>query len=61
MELDFESKEFDLAIFHAEQAAQLFLKSKILSLGVQFPKIYEISELMKILHQLGMKRLKVKK
>jgi len=27
-ELDFESKEYDVALFHVEQAVQLFLKGK---------------------------------
>jgi len=32
-----------------EQAAQLFLKSKILEFGIQFPKIHEISKLLEFL------------
>jgi len=54
-ELDFESKEYDVALFHVEQAVQLFLKAKIVSFGVEFPKVHEISKLLKILKELGVK------
>jgi len=36
-------------MFNLEQAAQLFLKSKILEMGVEFPKIHEISKLLNFL------------
>ncbi len=39
---DFEEKEYDIAMFNLEQSLQLFLKAKILSKGVQFPKTHEI-------------------
>ncbi len=53
--LDLESKEYDVALFHIEQALQLFLKARILSFGVEFPKTHEITKLMQIVKQLGIK------
>lgn len=51
--LNYKNGEYDIAMFDLEQATQLMLKSKILEFGVQFPKVHEISELMKTLEKLG--------
>ena len=56
-ELDLKSGECDIALFHVEQAVQLFLKAKIISFGVEFPKVHEISKLLKILKELGIKEV----
>ncbi len=56
-EADLESGEYDIALFHVEQAVQLFLKARILSFGVEFPKTHEISTLVKIAGELGVRGL----
>ncbi len=50
---DYEAKEYDVAMFNLEQSAQLYLKARILSYGIQFPKTHSIGELMRKLSQLG--------
>lgn len=50
---DYEAKEYDVAMFNLEQSAQLYLKARILSYGIQFPKTHSIGELMRNLSQLG--------
>lgn len=57
-EFDLKDGAYEIAVFHAEQAAQLFLKAKILSFGVEFPKTHEISKLLEILEKLGMEKVK---
>jgi len=54
---DFESGEYDIALFHLEQAVQLSLKAKILSFGVEFPKTHEIRKLIEIVKELGIKEV----
>jgi len=54
---DFESNEYDVALFHLEQAVQLSLKAKILSFGVEFPKTHEIRKLIEIVKELGIKEI----
>jgi len=54
------NEDFDLAMFNLEQAAQLFLKSKILEFGIQFPKIHEISKLLEFLEDKAEKVKEIK-
>jgi len=49
---DFEEKEYDVAMFNLEQSLQLFLKAKILSKGIQFPKTHEIEKLIEFLSKI---------
>jgi len=49
---DFEEKEYDVAMFNLEQSLQLFLKAKILSKGIQFPKTREIEKLIEFLSKI---------
>ena len=49
---DFEEKEYDTAMFNLEQSLQLFLKARILSKGVQFPKTHEIEKLIEFLSKI---------
>lgn len=50
---NYEEKDFDTSMFNLEQATQLFLKAKILEFGIQFPKLHDIFELIKILKKVG--------
>jgi len=59
-ERDLKDKEFDSAMFNAEQSLQLFLKAKILEKGVEFPKTHEIRKLLDFLSKLE-KALKLSK
>jgi HEPN domain-containing protein len=60
-ERDLKDREFDSAMFNAEQALQLFLKAKILAKGVEFPKTHEIRKLLDVLSKLENKVLKLSK
>jgi HEPN domain-containing protein len=60
-ERDLKDKEFDSAMFNAEQALQLFLKAKILAKGIEFPKTHEIRKLLDVLSKLENKALKLSK
>jgi HEPN domain-containing protein len=57
---DFKEKEYDIAMFNLEQSLQLFLKAKILSKGVQFPKTHEIEKLLEFLSKID-KEIKLNK
>lgn len=50
---DYRTGNYDIAMFNLEQAAQLYLESKVLSFGVQFPKIHKLKELLSVLKKLG--------
>lgn len=52
---DYKTRNYDVAMFNLEQAAQLYIKSKILSFGVQFPKIHQLKKLLIFLKKLGEK------
>jgi len=58
---NYEEKDFDTSMFNLEQAAQLFLKAKILEFGIQFPKLHDINELIKILKKIGMETREIEK
>jgi HEPN domain-containing protein len=60
-ERDLKDREFDSAMFNAEQSLQLFLKAKILAKGVEFPKTYEIRKLLDVLSKLEDKALNLSK
>ena len=45
--------DYDIAAFMAEQAVQLFLKSKILEITGEMPRTYEIRQLLGMLRELG--------
>ena len=60
-ERDFKEREFDSAMFNAEQALQLFLKAKILAKGIEFPKTHEIRKLLEFLSKLENKTLELSK
>ena len=48
------SKDFyDLAVFSLEQALQLFLKSKILVEGINYPRTHSVRELLEILSEVA--------
>jgi len=48
------SKGFhDLAVFSLEQALQLFLKSKILAEGINYPRTHSVRELLEILAEIA--------
>jgi HEPN domain-containing protein len=50
------SKDFyDLAVFSLEQALQLFLKSKILAEGINYPRTHSVRELLEILSEVAQK------
>lgn len=40
---------YDLAVFNLEQALQLFLRAKLLELGVQYPRTHSLRQLLKLL------------
>ena len=40
---------YDLAAFSLEQALQLFLKSRILAQGINYPRTHSVRELLEIL------------
>lgn len=44
---------YDIAVFSLEQALQLFLKSKILVEGVNFPRTHSVRELLQILSEIA--------
>jgi len=54
---DYEAGEYDVAMFNLEQSAQLYLKAKILSYGIQFPKTHSVGELMRKLSQIGIENI----
>ncbi|MCC5994497.1 MAG: HEPN domain-containing protein [Candidatus Aenigmarchaeota archaeon] len=60
-ERDLKDREFDSAMFNAEQSLQLFLKAKILAKGVEFPKTHEIRKLLDVLSKLEDKALNLSK
>ena len=41
--------DFDLAVFNLEQSLQLFMKAKLLELGVDFPKIHSLRRLFRLI------------
>ncbi len=41
--------DYDLAIFHLEQALQLTLKSVLLENGLDYPRTYSVKRLLEIL------------
>jgi HEPN domain-containing protein len=43
---------YDLAVFSLEQALQLFLKSKVLAEGVDYPRTHSVRTLLEILSEL---------
>ena len=45
--VDLERKDFDLAMFHIEQACQLIIKAKLLDLTGYFRKTHNLRELLK--------------
>lgn len=45
-EFDFANGEFDIAMFHIEQACQLILKAKLLEIKGYFPKTHDIEKLL---------------
>jgi len=47
-----EKEYYALAIFSLEQALQLFLKSRLLSNGVDYPKIHSVVRLLEILGEI---------
>ena len=51
---------YDLAIFSLEQAFQLFLKTKLLDFGVDYPKTYSVRKLLEIIFEVTPKNYKVK-
>jgi len=44
---------YDLAVFSLEQALQLFLKSKILAQGINYPRTHSVRELLEILSKIA--------
>lgn len=44
---------YDLAVFSLEQALQLFLKSKILDQGINYPRTHSVRELLEILSKIA--------
>ena len=48
-----EKKDWDLACFNAEQAAQLYLKATILEISGEIPRIHYIRQLISILAQVS--------
>lgn len=44
---------YDLAAFSLEQALQLFLKSKILAQGINYPRTHSVRELLEILSKIA--------
>lgn len=44
---------YDLAVFSLEQALQLFLKSKILAQGINYPRTHSVRELLEILSKIS--------
>lgn len=40
---------YDLAVFSLEQALQLFLKSKVLAEGINYPRTHSVRSLLEIL------------
>ncbi|OYT53936.1 MAG: DNA-binding protein [Candidatus Hecatellales archaeon ex4484_218] len=51
---------YDLAIFSLEQALQLFLKTKLLDFGVDYPKTHSVRKLLEIIFEVTPKNYKVK-
>jgi len=45
--------DFDLAVFNLEQSLQLFLKAKLLGLGVDFPKIQGLRRLFRLIGEVS--------
>lgn len=43
---------YGLAVFSLEQALQLFLKSKILAQGINYPRTHSVRELLEILSEI---------
>jgi len=44
--IDFENKDYDIALLHIEQAIQLLLKAKLLDLTGYYEKTHKITKLM---------------
>lgn len=44
-EFHFSRGDYDLAVFNIEQSLQLFLKAKLLELGLDFPKVHGLRKL----------------
>jgi len=57
---DFENKNFDIAMFHLEQAAQLLIKAKLLDLKGSFTKTHSLRLLLSELSR-SWKRKEIKK
>jgi len=49
---------YDLAVFSLEQALQLFLKSKILAKGINYPRTHSVRELLEILSEIASEKEK---
>jgi HEPN domain-containing protein len=45
-ELDFKNKNFDICMFHLEQAAQLLLKAKLLEIKGSFERTHSLRRLL---------------
>ena len=50
-----EQGDYDLAVLHVEQAAQLMLKAKLLELIGDFPKTHNLVQLVKLLYEVSKK------
>ncbi|HDN83628.1 MAG TPA: HEPN domain-containing protein [Candidatus Altiarchaeales archaeon] len=48
---DAEKGRYDLALFHLEQSLQLLLKSKLLEIAGDFPKIHSLKDLFALLEE----------
>lgn len=47
-----EQGDYDLAVFHVEQAMQLLVKAKLLELAGDFPKTHSIIALLELLYKI---------
>ena len=50
-----EQGDYNLAVLHVEQAAQLMLKAKLLELIGDFPKTHNLVQLVKLLYEVSKK------
>jgi HEPN domain-containing protein len=51
-EMQIQRGYYDLAAFSLEQCLQLYLKAALLQLGVDYPKIHGVRELLSIIYEL---------
>jgi len=47
-----EQGDYDLAVFHVEQATQLLVKAKLLEIAGDFPKTHSIMALLELLYKI---------